>query len=166
MLKNELVSNEIYKELNPLVRSLGLDIVSVSRNVRQGASSVFLVIKASGRPTSVDDCAKVHRLVASRLEMLWQDRELSLEVSTPGLQRNFSDVQEFSLFTGDRVRIFDSQEEQWISGIIDEVSDAGVILTQVVGETAEPLAERMNIPYDRIKKAKLDYIWEDGAHVN
>lgn len=166
MLKNELVDNEVYRELQPLVKTLGLDIVSVSRHVRQGSSSVFLVIKAPGRPTSVDDCAKVHRLVGPRLELLWNDRDLSLEVSTPGLQRNFSDIHEFTLFMGDRVRVFDSQEECWISGIIDTVSGNEVILTQVLGASDEVSDLQKVIPYDRIQKAKLDYIWEDGPHVN
>ncbi len=164
MLKKELVSNDVYLELQPLVKTLGLDIVSVSRHIQHGSSSVFLVIKAQDRPTTVDDCARVHRLVEARLELLWNDRDLTLEVSTPGVQRNFADMHEFSLFIGNRVRIYDTAVADWISGIIDSVETDAIALSHIVADGAQEIPDQQLIPFERIHKAKLDYIWEEGPH--
>jgi ribosome maturation factor RimP len=115
---------------------------------------------------SVDHCAKVYRLVYPRMELQLGERDLQLEVSTPGLQRNFKDVYEFSLFTGKRVRVYDTSKDAWVSGIIAQADTTSVQLTQVYIEDAKEMIETMSIAYADIQKAKLDYRWEDDSHGN
>jgi len=94
------------------------------------------------------------------------ERDLQLEVSTPGLQRTLKDVYEFGLFTGKRVRVYDTSKEAWVSGIIAQADQTSVQLSQVFIEDAKEMIETMSVAYADIQKAKLDYRWEDDSHGN
>ncbi len=102
-------------EYEPLLNAMGIALVDINRVERGKHVAVTMVILAKDDEVSVDHCAKVYRLVYPRMELQLGERDLQLEVSTPGLQRNFKDVYEFSLFTGKRVRVYDTSKEaaQW-----------------------------------------------------
>ncbi|MDX9915138.1 MAG: ribosome assembly cofactor RimP, partial [Sphaerochaeta sp.] len=116
--------------------------------------------------TTVDHCADVYRLVFPRLQLAHGDRDLSLEVSTPGLERSFKDIHEFALFHGKRVRLYDNGRRTWVSGIIEGMGEGSVTLGEVFVEGQSERFEQMNITYTAIQKAKLDYRWEDRRHGN
>ncbi len=166
MLERELQENPLYIEYEPLLAELGLTIVEIAQvNRREGVNVVIIILAREG-DTTVDQCADVYRLVFPRMQLALGERDLSLEVSTPGLERYFKDVHEFTLFAGRRVRVYDNGRSAWVSGIIEEVQEGSVVLTEVFVEGKSEKTERMNIVYTAIQKAKLDYRWEDGRHGN
>lgn len=166
MLQTGIQQSALFAEYAPLLEALGTTIVDIRKIERGLTVAVEITIMAKDREVGVDDCSKVYKLVYPRLEMQLGERDLQLEVSTPGLQRSLKDVYEFTLFTGKRVRVYDTGHAQWISGIIAGSDDHSVTLTAVqVGDSHDTI-ESMTLDFSKIQKAKLDYRWEDKSHGN
>ncbi|MDD3902692.1 MAG: ribosome assembly cofactor RimP [Sphaerochaeta sp.] len=166
MLGTGIQNTSLFVEYAPLLGALGITIVDISK-VDQGLTvGVNIIIMTKDHEVSVDDCSKVYRLVYPRLELQLAERDIQLEVSTPGLQRNFKDVYEFSLFSGKRVRVYDTDHGDWVSGLIAESDDTSVTLTSTYIGDSKEMIETMVLEFSKIQKAKLDYRWEDKSHGN
>lgn len=160
-MEHRIQQEYLFKEALSVLSPLGLDVVDVQRqNRKDGLVIQVVIMRPSGR-TSIDDCATAHRLLQARLSVVEGTRELTLEVSSPGIQRTLRDLYEFSLFRGRRCRILDSLQHTWVEGIIDNERDEGVVLRDVVREDMNEQIEEYHIPYSRIQKAKLVYEGED-----
>ncbi len=166
MLATGIQKTNLFMEYEPLLEAMGITLVDINRIDRGKNVTVTMVIVAKEAEVSVDHCAKVYRLVYPRMELQLGERDLQLEVSTPGLQRTLKDVYEFSLFTGKRVRVYDMSKEVWVSGIIAQADQTSVQLSQVYIEDAKEMIETMSVAFSDIQKAKLDYRWEDDSHGN
>lgn len=166
MLATGIQKTKLFMEYEPLLNAMGIALVDINRVDRGKSVIVTMVIVAKETEVSVDHCAKVYRLVYPRMELQLGERDLQLEVSTPGLQRTFKDVYEFSLFTGKRVRVYDTSKDAWVCGIIARADEESVQLTQVYIEDAKEMIETMSVAFSVIQKAKLDYRWEDDSHGN
>ena len=166
MLATGIQKTNLFMEYEPLLEAMGITLVDINRIDRGKSVTVTMVIVAKEAEVSVDHCAKVYRLVYPRMELQLGERDLQLEVSTPGLQRTLKDVYEFGLFTGKRVRVYDTSKEAWVSGIIAQADQTSVQLSQVFVEDAKEMIETMSVAFSDIQKAKLDYRWEDDSHGN
>lgn len=153
MLKNDLKNNELYLLLKPVADGLNMTVVEVQKQVL-GASEtkiVITVMKNDGQ-TSIDDLEKFHRSVQSLLELKIGRDILSMEVGTPGLERNFKDYAEFSFFTGRHVRVYSTAASDWIEGTVESCDGESAVLVN-----SEGVEEK--IPFSVIHKARLDYKW-------
>jgi len=95
--------------------------------------------------------------VEPRLELLSGNKDLQLEVSTPGIQRVFKDVYEFEVFSGDAVKVYDDRKDDWVVGIISHKDDDSVYLIQ---ENSNEGKKMIQIPLVHVRKAKLHAVWE------
>ncbi len=145
MLQNKIQTKELYQELFPLVQSLGYTVVDVQDAVVKRDRHVQVVIRNPRGNTSLDDCAAVSRLVQPRLTVLFDTRDIHLEVSSPGLSRSFKDVHEFTVFQEEQIRIL--IDEQWTEGVLRDFDGAQVTLD----------TENKTVSYavESIRKAKL-----------
>jgi ribosome maturation factor RimP len=138
-----------YADCEPLVTALGCCLVELRVLPRQGGFNVRVVIQAAN-PTGVigiNECAKVHRTLAQRLEVITGCQDISMEVTSPGTERNIKNAAEFALFTGRAVRVWDKTRSDWVSGKIAGASEDALIL--------EDEHNTRSIPYADIAKAKL-----------
>lgn len=159
MLKNKIRENRLFIESAPLIEKIGLILVDISESEQHNSVQIRVVIKAQGRITTIDDCTKVHKLLEPRLELVVNNKDLQIEVSTPGLQRNFKDFYEFELFTGENVKIYDERISDWVSGkISNEKLDKEILILEQYANKDKNVIE---IPYTFIKKAKLEVVWEE-----
>jgi ribosome maturation factor RimP len=166
MLQTGIQKNELFAEFAPLVEALGITLVDINRVDHGLTVSISIVIMTKDHEVTIAECSKVHKLVYPRLELKLAERELQLEVSTPGLQRSMRDYYELSLFTGKRVRIYEIGYAQWISGVIESSDEKSITLTAAqIGDSTE-IIESMVVEFSKIQKAKLDYRWEDNSHGN
>ena len=94
------------------------------------------------------------------LPVIFGDRDLELEVSSPGLQRSFKDVIEFSIFRGKLVRAYSVSFSSYITGKIDSADDGFVTLSECSIEDSGEKRDSITLPYSDIAKAKLEYRWE------
>jgi len=160
-LDNKIRQDSLYQELTKVLKGIDLMVVDVRKSENRGSVHVVVTITNKEHSVGVDECAKAHRLIYPRLTLLENSRNIDLEVSTPGLQRNFKDLYEFELFSGRRVRVYDSLKKEWVEGIISKLSEIGVELENArFDDSKESLATYIIAPQD-VQKAKLAYSWED-----
>ncbi len=147
-----------YQLLAPVVEGLGFSIVELSAANRQDGLHISLVIFSPAGVT-VKDCEKVHRLAAARTEVACDNRDVYFEVSSPGISRNFKNADEFAVFAGRGVRVLCDGESEWMHGVILSAGAEDVII-----ETTDNENEKIEkkIPYSQIRKAKLDFSWEEA----
>ena len=126
-----------YQLLSPVVEGLGFSIVELAAANRQDGIHISLVIY-SPSGVSVKDCERVHRLAAARAEVASDTRD------------------------GRRVKILCDGKSEWLHGVIMSADAQNVVIESV--ETIENKNERTEnkIPYSQIKKAKLDFSWEEA----
>jgi len=143
----------LFDSLEPLVRGLGLSLVDLTVSRHRGAVQVRLTVNKAGI-VSVGDCGKVHRAVVPRLDLAFPDQDLSVEVASPGIDRLLKDASEFLLYIGRGVRCYRTDLSDWVAGIIVQADEKRLVLRGAGGI--------VELSYDSIAKAKLDYSQEVG----
>ncbi|MFP4113223.1 MAG: hypothetical protein ACOC2Y_03210 [Spirochaetota bacterium] len=139
------------EQLDEIVRGAGFRIVELHTSVVKGRTHANLVIY---RPEGVgiNDIAEVHKTVLPRLELLLDDRDVALQVASPGIDRTIKDNSEFAVFHGRGVKILERKTDEWLGGVVGAADDEAVEI-----ETEEGVRR---IPYAEIQKAKLDHTQE------
>ena len=164
-MKNNITKDPLFEEYAPLLEAMNIVLVDIDFKESPFNARLSAVIKLKDGEVGVNECAKVHNLIKTRMELqLAEEQEFDLEVSTPGLQRKIRDAYEFKLFSGKRVRVYDILQSTWLSGIIKDVKDSSVVLTNCLDQDDKALEEDVEIEFENISKAKLEYIWEDRKH--
>jgi len=150
-----------YKLLSPVVEGLGFSIVELSASNRQDGLHLNLVI-FSPEGVTVKDCEKVHRLAAARTGVAAENRDVYFEVSSPGINRNLKYADEFAVFAGRAVKVLLEEESEWVHGVILSAGAQEVIME--TNKTIDNKIEKSEkkIPYSLIRKAKLDFSWEEA----
>lgn len=141
-----------YKECNPLIEGLGYILVEISTSKVNTQTRVRVVISRksdSDNAIGVDDCAKVHRVLFSRLEALMLSQDVYLEVMSPGMERNIKNAAEFVLFIGSSLRVWSRKKTDWVLGTLFSANPNEIVLELLDS------SEKLTIPYDDIGKAKL-----------
>ncbi len=143
----------IFDSLEPVVRGLGLSLVELTVSRHRGAVQVRLTVNKAGI-VGVSDCSKVHRAVVPRLDLAFPDQEMSVEVASPGIDRVLKDASEFLMYRGRGVRCYRTDLSDWVAGIVVEADERRLVLRGSGGI--------VELPYDIIAKARLDYSQEVG----
>jgi len=142
----------LYQSLQPVIRGMGMSLIDLSvyrsknRSGGQGAVQVKAVVYRDG-VTGVEDCSKVHRGILPRLELAFPERDIYLEVSSPGIDRIIKDGSEFVHYIGKGVKCYCTDISDWTKGILHAVDEKGIVLRAGDEETA--------LPYEIIAKARL-----------
>lgn len=147
-------SGKYYEILSPVVEGLGFSIVELNAVNRQDGLHIALVIY-SPAGVAVSDCERVHRLAQARMEVAGNIRDVYFEVSSPGINRNIKSADEFAVFTGRRIKILPAEESEWIAGTLVNAGSEGIEI-EINKEAGK------KIPYSLIRKAKLDFSWEEA----
>lgn len=94
------VEDRLFSEFEPLVRSLGAELLDVEI-LTENRGTVLRAVIHRPQGVTLDDCADVQRTLSSRLDET--DPILgtyTLEVSSPGLERSLRRDKEFEVFKG------------------------------------------------------------------
>jgi ribosome maturation factor RimP len=157
--KERSVEEEKLEEsLSPVAQGLGLSLVelSVSRH-KSGVTVKAVVFKAptgvadsagGSAAVGIKDCAGFHRAIMPRLELAFGEDNLSVEVSSPGTNRQIKDGAEASHYAGCAVKCWDTAISDWKQGILESVTETHIILNGKVGME--------KLMFENIAKAKLD----------
>jgi ribosome maturation factor RimP len=122
--------------------------VELALGRRKGVTRVSVVIYRQ-KGVGIDDCAEVSGMLLPLLETLEGMSDVSLEVSSPGIERVLRGPTEYSIFAGRGVRVLVGEETEWRCGIIDRVE--GETLWLRTGR------ERKGFALGDIRKARLDH---------
>jgi ribosome maturation factor RimP len=145
----------LIEELKRICEPLGLSVVELAvKRGKNGLSIQAVIYRDSG--VSIRDCEKVSTLFNGRLAVLGQleDDNYSLQVSSPGLSREFKDKQEYSLFLLRPVRIILTEPlgsaggTTVLEGKLEQFVDDTVVI--------DAGGRLHRIPLSRIKKTKLN----------
>lgn len=150
-VEKDKASDSLFNEAESLVRSMGFQLVDFCLT-RRGRVSYASAVIYSRDGTGIDECAAVHRLLHPRLQVLLGEAEPSLEVSSPGMEREFRSQREYLIFQGRGVKAFSRSRSDWVRGILSGFDGHTVVLSTESGDAALPL--------DDIAKARLDYSQE------
>ncbi|MFW5728538.1 MAG: ribosome assembly cofactor RimP [Spirochaetota bacterium] len=145
--EHESTEDPILETVEPVISGLGYTLVDIqSKFVRDRLRVIIVIYRESG--ITVDDCAAVHHAVQPRIEVLQDNRDVYLEVSSPGVDRKFRTNREFAVFKGRGARVLRGDNDQWVAGVIVEAKDGTVILENDSGREA--------VAMELIRKARLD----------
>jgi ribosome maturation factor RimP len=136
---------------------MGFSLVDIGIARVKGSFKVTVVVWYP-QGTGVEECSLVSQTLLPRLRMIEGLEDTGLEVSSPGIERNFKSIEEYTIFRGRGVRILSEEESDWVTGIISKV-EAGVLhLETEKGMRTFALAG--------IRRARLDHVAEARARNN
>jgi len=138
--------------LEPVINEMGFDVVRILTIGNVNPTLQIMIERKDRENIVVDDCAAVSRAVSALLDE--KDPiagEYNLEVSSPGLDRPLTTLENFERFAGFEAKIETDCEvekrKRFKGRIIRVDDDANIIFAMDDKEYA--------IPYDAIAKAKL-----------
>jgi ribosome maturation factor RimP len=139
---------DIRQAIEPVLAGLGFSLVDLSVGRLKGSTRVSVVLyRAAG--VGIDECTEVSRLLFPRLETLEGLADVSLEVSSPGIERQIRGPAEYAIFKGRGLRLLAGDATEWEAGIIDAVEGDTLWLKRGGGRREFAIAA--------IRKARLDH---------
>ncbi|WP_187152107.1 ribosome maturation factor [Treponema endosymbiont of Eucomonympha sp.] len=143
-----------YAECVALVKALQCELIELTITQHRRGTHVQAVISgADGRAFGSGDCAKIHRTLQARLEVLTGCRGAAMTVTSPGIERNIKNAAEFALFPGRLIRMWDKNVSDWVTGKIIS-ADKEALTFSATAESGKP----QRVPYSCIAKAKLVFV--------
>lgn len=142
------LAETVRTEIEPVVTAMGYALVELSLGRRTGVTHVVVVLHRDGG-VGVDQCAEVSRVLRPRLELIEGLADVTLEVSSPGIERAIKDPAEYGIFRGRGVRVLPAGGGEWIGGVIEDWRD-GTLVLRTEGGARE-------LPAGSIRRARLDY---------
>ena len=149
----------LFLDLASLIEPMGYKLVEASRSEHKGTVSLRMLCYKGGDGITTEDLEAIYSVVYPRYSVLWT-RDLELEVSSPGINRNIKDIGEFKIFLGKTVRVYAQSKSSYVVGKIEKADDDYLYLSSYLIEDTKEEGEEIRIEYSDISKAKLDYVTE------
>ena len=152
--------------IEPVVERAGYELVRVL-TIGQANPTLQVMIDNLDHKTdiTVDDCAKVSRLLSDTLDEKDPITDkYSLEVSSPGLDRPLTKLEHFARFCGYEVKVETEEKienRKRFKGKLLKITGDNIVLVMD--------NEEYTIPFAMISKAKLvitDELWEEYQSVH
>lgn len=138
---------QIENEIKPILARAGYHLLDIE--VLVGREPTVRIVIFSHNGVSLDDCARVSRTLDHTIDRFFSGR-FHLEVSSPGLERQFRREEEYDLFRGQSIRLLLREPvdgEDTIEGILDGLQEREVRLIKK--------EVFLLIPIETIQKARL-----------
>jgi ribosome maturation factor RimP len=136
----------VFQDLDQFFRGLGHNLVDLGLRTKNGTTSVHIVLH-SPSSLGIDDLTKAHRLLLPRLETLLQTEDLSVEVGSPGLERNIKYQRELGFYVGKKIRLYLAGASDWEEGLLTAFDRDTLTFETLTGARA--------VTIQQIHKAKL-----------
>ncbi len=144
---------KVYQLIEDYLSSIGYELILVEFLRSQNGWILRLYIDKEGGVT-IDDCSQVSELIDPILDVeLNINFPYNFEVSSPGLNRPLRKLEHFQKVIGENIKvqliepIFNNRRN--IKGILKDVDSSNLLI--------ESNKEKINIPFEKIKKANLIY---------
>lgn len=161
MIESKVQTDSLFLKVQEFAKALGLSVIEVNKNVKSSTDiHLSFTIAKTNSDVSIDECETFHKAVLPSLELEYGREALSMEVSTPGIQRSIKDFYEFTVFVGKYCKIYSSKFSSWIEGTIEKSEDNKVSLKDFVVVDTQEKGESLVLDFSEIQKAKLEYKWE------
>jgi ribosome maturation factor RimP len=130
---------EITKLLEPSLAHMGYSVYAIERTGQGGRTLRIAIDKADGF-ISIDDCERVSQVAGPLLDQAnLIPQSYTLEVSSPGAERQLRDQREYERFVGHRVNVrYQSGEaEVALEGKLAAVDADGIAVSDRKGEVTQ-----------------------------
>lgn len=116
-MQNRPPEGPVVDVIREIVNPRGYALVTFSAETVRRRLHVHCVLH---HPDGVglDSLAEIHRALEPRLELLFDQRDLRVEFSSPGITRTFNSFHEFQVFSGEEVAVLPVDSLDWITGTI------------------------------------------------
>lgn len=131
---------------------MGFEVVEVKLGLSHKLSHISIVVY-NKNGVGINDCSSISRNILPRLELIEELDNITLEVTSPGIDRQIKSKEEYDIFVGRGIKLLLIDSSEWTGGIISEVKNNKLFLLKE--------KEIIEIEMNSIKKAKLDYSQED-----
>ncbi len=144
--------SELEEILTPVIDNLGFELVRIMTIGVKSPTLQIMIERKDRENLVVDDCVLVSRAISELLDEVDPiEGEYSLEVSSPGLDRPLTKLENFERFAGYEAKVETKTEVEGrkrFKGRIVKVDDQQQIIFGMDGK-------EYTIPYDVVSKAKL-----------
>lgn len=148
---NREAGNKLLEEVETPVKNLGFSVVEINSSTNRNRLKINMIV--SGKDgVKIEDCSIVHKTIFPRLEVIYESFDVYLEVSSPGIERNFKDAREFKVFEGKAIKIMYGDSNDWSEGVIESTTENTV--------TIQFKQDSREIKFNDVHKCKLDYLRE------
>ena len=141
---------EVRQDIEPIISALGFHVVEVVVQSRVTCRVTVVIYRAQG--ISLDDCAHISRTIQPRLELVLNRDDITLEVTSPGIDRVIRSPEEYNIFQRKGVRLLLNSTGTWEGGTIGRYEE-GILYLLRNGKCD-------TIAVSEIRKARLDYTQE------
>ncbi len=152
---SEAIADRLQAVIAPILWTLGLDLVDLLY-VGQGPRSVIRILIDKPGGVTITDCEQAHRALGPALDVADPfPHPYTLEVSSPGLDRPFSRLQDYQRAVGKEITLKLRQplNGQWrVTGRLEEADESLVVLSMPTGTSGPQL---LKLERDRIAEARL-----------
>lgn len=154
MLAKSPMDEKIAALIQPSVEGMGFRLVRV-RLMGGRRPTLQIMAERPDGSMEVDDCAEVSRMLSALLDVEDPiDREYVLEVSSPGIDRPLTRLEDFERYAGFEAKL-ETQDliegRKRFRGALQGVEGGDVVIrVEIDGEEAEP-----RLPFEALADAKL-----------
>ncbi|BCR22208.1 ribosome maturation factor RimP [Borrelia sp. HM] len=136
-------NSEIYNLIKSVTDRLGIEIIEVNFFMKKGEGRIQIVLYKD-HEFGCDTLCDLHKMILLRLQSVIR-YNFSLEISTPGINRNIKSDREFQIFEGKKIKLMlDNDFEEGL--ILKAEADSFIFKTD---------NKEIRVLYTDIKKAKL-----------
>ena len=144
------IEKYLLKNLNPVFFGTDYEIIRV-KVYEKKEKKVQIMIDHPMRKIDINDCAKYSRIVSNLLDEknLISD-DYSLELSSPGIDRPLTRIEDFYNYKGNKIKIITvnlENEKKVYKGILADIIEKSILLDQN--------KNLISIELDKISDAKL-----------
>ena len=154
---NELRNNSNLKKIDALLKPYGFSCIDYrehKNSINSWTFSIYLVRDDKNEITT-EDLEQSYGVLYPFFQELSKSKNVSLEVSSPGVERKIKDAYEFAFFVGKNARVYDENKSLWVYGTIKSSDEKSVTLTNAFNENEREISEEVVINFDDIKKSNL-----------
>ena len=141
------IERSIRNAIEPLINEMGYTVVEITVGISRDLEDVKVVVYGT-EGVGINDLTLITRNIRPRMELIEGLPNLSLTVSSPGIDRVIKSPEEYEIFCGRSVRILLKEGSEWIKGMISGYKDS--LLSIQIGD------EVKQIGLEGIQKARLD----------
>jgi len=158
----ENLQSKLKALIEPLVTAMGYELWGLELH-KQKVASLLRVYIDSERGVNLDDCSRVSYQISGVLDV--EDivpYRYTLEVSSPGLDRQLFEKKQYRQFIGSKIRIRitspnrELKERRNYAGVLETVTEDSVT---IISE-----GEKIVLPFDKIERAQLIPSFEVKHH--
>ncbi len=150
------VQGQLREKIDQITSRQGLSVVEATLAIHGGTHQIRIVVDKTGG-VLLGDCAKINRALRKYIEEAqFLENNFTIEVSSPGLDRKFTKIDDFIRCIGRRINVATRQpiaEECEFCGKITAAADEQIELLLDTDQT-------LTINLNNIKKAKLEIGWK------